>query len=203
MDPQEALLSPGFYLKQNMLDDGLMEAMNQKILDFPTYSIRTGTSIVDSSMKRGGKSFYRVIGGDDVANHFRPIQDFYIDLCAILSTELDRDVITSPYTLSGVNIRVYPEGKGIGGWHYDTQPLTALLYMTGGSPTEVIGRDGNTYYVQPTPGTVLVMEGRECLHRILLQESGDRISVPLNYYYPGDTERPSYVDDHIFGDGDA
>lgn len=117
----------------------------------------------------------------------------YHALVPLVEAIVGRDVILSPYELSPVLAKVHTHGD-FHGEHFDTQPVTALLYLTGGAATELHDLRGERASVEPYPGSLLLMQGRRCLHWVPAHDEtlhgAYRITVPMNYYFPDDTYRP-------------
>lgn len=118
----------------------------------------------------------------------------YHALVPMIEEVIGRDVILSPYELSPLLAKVHTEGDYHGA-HVDTNPVTVLLYLTGGAPTTVENLHGETENVMPFPGSLLLMQGRRCLHSVSAHDSTRhgvyRVTVPMNYYHPDDTWRPA------------
>lgn len=114
------------------------------------------------------------------------------------------EVLESPWLRSSVNVKVLLDAGDGQGWHYDTNSLTALLYLT--DTTEetgtrvMLGEDADTMAaVVARAGDLLVMDGRHLWHRVPEHPGGTRITCPLNYYLPGDTDRPAGIDTLVYG----
>ena len=65
-----------------------------------------------------------------VSLYLRELVGVYAALPALLGALTDRQVVPSAYERSSLNVKaVLDQGDGQG-WHRDTNPLTALLYLT-------------------------------------------------------------------------
>lgn len=134
--------------------------------------------------------------------------------------ELANDLGTGRYKASddlrsAININVLPAGAQYE-WHVDSNPLTALLFVTEHPP----GTGGELVFrpdplvrstedweltITPRTGDLLLFDARESAHTVLpVREPRRRISVPMNYYL---TEiacaRPVDLDRYLYGEGDA
>lgn len=146
----------------------------------------------------GGHSKYWVLDGGAV-NRCRPdLFEWYEAQLPLLGKITNREVILSPYLRSAINIKVY-KGDGNGqGWHYDTNPLSAVLFLSdSGSPLSIRDLQGDARQIEPKAGKLLLMDGREVFHSV---EAGNetRVAAVFNYYYSDDCERPEYIDRAIY-----
>jgi len=156
----------------------------------------------DGMSSGGGRSIYDVLDGF-VVNKFLPeLIGWYEATRWFLEELVGRDVILSPFPRSAVNVNVYrPPLTGVG-WHFDTNPLSVLLYLSeGNSPTEFQLADDRVLNVTPHLGDMLVFLGRKIRHQVPLG-SGLRITCPLNYYHPDDCSRPEWIDRAIYENSD-
>jgi hypothetical protein len=191
-DRKQLLEEQGLYVKKNVVSEALCSDIVRKALQEEARLIWR-----DNPAPEGGWSRYALLDGYAVQDHYPELMAIYQDQAMRLSEELDREVITSPYPQSAVNIKIYGPDT-CQGWHYDSQPLTCLLYLTHGAATEVQQPEG-VMQVLPEPGAMLIMEGRRMLHRVLENTGTDpRLTVPFNYYYPHDTYRPPEMDQAIY-----
>jgi len=157
----------------------------------------------DGYPSRGGRSLHDILDGHVVQQHFPELVELYSSVRALAEEIVQKPVILSPYLRSGVNIRVYRYTESEDGWHYDTNPVSALLYLTaGGQPTQFIMPDDKLLDIYPSRGLLLLFNGRNLLHHV---PKGDqlRITCPLNLYYPDDVKRPDYIDKVLFENSDA
>lgn len=156
----------------------------------------------DGYPRHGGRALHEILDGLVVQEQFPGLMDLYSEVRAIAEGIVEKTVILSPYPRSGVNIRVYRQPESEDGWHYDSNPLSALLYLTdGGQPTQFKMPTGGLCDIFPTAGLLLLFDGRSLLHRV---PKGDhlRVTCPFNLYYPDDVARPDYVDRVLFENHD-
>lgn len=116
-----------------------------------------------------------------------------------------RDVILSPYPRSAVGLKVH-QGKGsTHGYHRDTNPISALLYLitdnTGGATRlHPLDHPARALRVVPQCGRMLLMRGREIRHcGESLTDAQVKIVAPLNYYTADDQWRPEGIDTLVYG----
>jgi hypothetical protein len=96
-------------------------------------------------------------------------------------------------------------------WHVDSNPLTALLFVTTHEPDsggELVFRPDPRFdsaaswehVVTPVSGDLLVFDAREAAHGVMpLGGAQTRITVPMNYYLTGDAAvRPADLDGYLY-----
>lgn len=107
----------------------------------------------------------------------------------------------SPHPRSRYVVKVYRAPDGGQGWHYDTNSVTALLYLSDNpdGATRLQALDGQTYTVFPACGDLLLFQGRKCWHRSDPVRTGAKVVIPFNLYTPGEYTRPDGLDDVIYG----
>jgi hypothetical protein len=111
-------------------------------------------------------------------------------------------VISSPHERSKVCYIRYPAGGGQQAWHYDTNVVTALLYLTTNQDGFTLAKrldTGAVVEIQPVAGSLLLMRGRNVHHCGSRVEAAPKGVSPWNYYVDGDTARPEGLDDIIYG----
>ena len=150
---------------------------------------------------QGDARRHRILDGHVVEAEFPSLLGWYEAARHFASAVVDREVICSPYSRSAVNIKHYSH-EDSHGWHYDTNAVTALVYLTDdGHGTEVVDLCGSQRTLVHGAGTLLLMQGRRVRHRVpTLFAKVDRITVPLNYYHPDDLDRPPETERLVYGD---
>jgi hypothetical protein len=148
----------------------------------------------------GGDYHYSVIDGKTLKTEMPSLFGWYEGARFALAAIVCRPVIVSPYPLSAINIKRYGPGDEQG-WHFDTNAVTALLYLTDdGCPTRVINFLEEEEDVIPMPGSLLLMQGRRVKHCVpKIPEAVARLTMPLNYYHPDDVNRPERIDEIVYG----
>lgn len=200
MDPesQQIFRDGGIVRISNFVDArtaGLLAARALQLAD--VHAIKR-----DGYPSRGGRALHEILDGNVVQAHFPEVSGIYARARALAEDIVGRPVILSPYLRSGVNIRIYRQSESEDGWHFDTNPLSGLLYLTsGGQPTQFKTDDG-FLDIYPSTGLFLLFDGRSLLHHV--PKGGElRITCPLNLYYPDDVVRPDYIDKVLFDNSDA
>lgn len=154
------------------------------------------------NLDEGGAYHHAIADAHRTRQILPEVFGLYAALPVLLTELTGTEVICSPYPASAVTLKVYEQAGDQQGWHYDTNPLTALLILTDtdcGYGTEVRLRDGRTYNLTNKAGDLWVMHGRTIRHRVPPLPAGAlRVTVPLNYYYPHDTWRPEGMDDLVY-----
>lgn len=84
----------------------------------------------DQVLDGGGVYQHKVIDGDVCRIYFPELVAFYHSMTPLVSVITDQDVVVSPYPKSDINIKIYGSNGDTQGWHYDTNAITALLYIT-------------------------------------------------------------------------
>lgn len=128
-----------------------------------------------------------------------PLEQCYHELAELVSDTFCLTVILSPYITSHLNVHI-AEGPGVvHGWHRDTNPLTALVYLTDNQSGELETNDGRV--VRPSAGTVLIMKGKEVLHQVRsLTTDERRVVMVANFYSPDDPpQRDPRLDSLLYG----
>jgi len=120
------------------------------------------------------------------------------------SDALGVEVFPSPWFRSAVSVKVYEPGSRHE-WHYDSNPVTALLVLAGESEQArtVLEVDGIETPIENGPGGLLVMDGnllRHCVHTIP-EDHPPRITIPYNLYLSADSDRPEGQDELVYGRG--
>lgn len=155
----------------------------------------------DSIGSMGERGNYLVLDGPRTRKWLPEVEILYDKFKDWGSYIVGKQAVFSPYELSAINAKVYPPEWGCQGLHYDTQPFTCLLYVTGGAPTQIQLLNGEWMDIEPIAGTVAFFQGREMQHRV---PSGPefRATVPFNFYFEDDMERPEWIDAAVYENKD-
>jgi len=149
------------------------------------------------SMEEAGD--YLILDGPNTRATLKGVGEIYTKFRDWSSLIIREQAMYSPYPLSEMNAKVYPDTWGKQGLHYDSQPFTCLLYVNEGAPTQIKLLTGEWVDIDPIPGAVAFFHGREMEHRVLTGTPGSfRVTVPFNYYLEDDYERPSWIDEAIY-----
>ena len=186
----------GFTIVEDVVPEGLLEIWVDSLKSYNGY---IHNDAIGSMGERGN---YLVADGPTSFSRLVALDAVYDRCQRIVSGVIGKEVISSPYPLSIVNVKIY-ESDGCQGLHYDSQPITCLLFVTEGAPLEIQYLDGTWHKVWPVPGAIAIFKGREMLHRV---PPGDpdqyRVTIPMNYYFEDDTYRPEGLDEAIYGNKD-
>jgi len=150
----------------------------------------------------GGRLYYDLVDGIDCEEVVPSMVDAYRILPALLSAVTGLDVVVSPYQRSKVCGKRYPAGGGEQGWHFDTNGITVVAYLSTNEdgPTIIRPLDGSPeQHVFPKAGSLLLMQGRKVWHKGGRAIAEDKTISPWNYYVEGDTWRPPGLDEQIYG----
>jgi hypothetical protein len=190
---------------QNVVERIERLVISKKVIDVNFKGVGT-IDILDG----GGEYKYKVMDMEKVIQYFPELVLFYYSMLPLISVITHTEVITSPHPGSEIVIKVYEGSGATQGWHYDTNAITALLYLTTnqeGSTSCKIQKHHPSQKelktkirkIYPRAGSLLLMKGREVWHcsEPLINEV--KIVVPFNYYLKNDIWRPSGIDDLIYG----
>lgn len=148
-------------------------------------------------MDEGGFYAYSYAESDALELRLPEVTALYEGLVSFLTSLTREAVIVSPYKKSrvlGVSYHLFDDRQG---YHRDTQPITALLYLSNCRKTFTRLHDfqGNEHSLQSIAGSMLVMQGRHIRHCSTPLMEGDRkVVLPMNYYTAVDTWRPQSLD---------
>lgn len=137
-------------------------------------------------------------GVDEIAPS---VGKMYADILPVAAHLSGRALIASPYDRSAYYVKRYLPPDGQQGWHFDTNCLSVILYLTDNEDgwTEIRCLDGKTRFVAPEAGALMILDGKNRWHRALPVQSAEKITVILNYYFPDHPARVEHLDSLIFG----
>ena len=156
----------------------------------------------------GGENRYVILDGLAIRDHFPDMPTWYVALQGLVSAVTFADVTVSPYERSGMSILVYRGTNASQSWHFDSNPITALLYLTtnteGATECRLLHdipdkRKGRLRRIFPVSGSLLLMQGRRVWHRGTPVHREVKVACPWNYYTATDTWRPEGMDELIYG----
>jgi hypothetical protein len=150
-----------------------------------------------------GSLKYAVLDRYQTDSVVKELNSFYVNLVTTLKLITQEDVIISPFERSAYYTKVYRNKGDEQGWHYDTNGLTVIAYLTdnvisGRTEIEKIDKSGRVL-VLPKAGSLLIMQGKKCWHRAEPILEGIKVICPLNYYVGNAESRDPRLDDIIFG----
>jgi len=172
------------------------------------------------TVKRSDKEFqlvYRVVTGDVIHYRWHELFSFYRNpavLAWIKKLTGERTIYTSPSLRSAVNLNIMESTDSVYRWHFDAVPYTMLLYLNDVTPanggamqivpdckphSEPDLRRAGIVELWPTAGTVVLMDGTRCYHRVAqLLRPDTRFSIPLVYPNKEDVQRPAGLDAYLY-----
>ena len=127
----------------------------------------------------------------------------YRSKAPLLSSIVGNEVLTSPYERSAYYIKLYNPPDSQQGWHFDTNSLTVVFYLTDNPDdgfTEIVNKNDETILIPPEAGTILLFDGHSLLHRSQAVCSTHKVTCIMDYFYPGHGDRKPYLNSLIFGD---
>ncbi len=107
-------------------------------------------------------------------------------------------LLESPFHRSSVSMKRFAAG-GLQGWHYDTNSMTALLYLTscGGGETRFTAPEKQ---IEPVAGRLAVFDGENWLHEAERVRSGIKLTMSFNLYRADrEPRRPKGIDELVYG----
>lgn len=188
----------GYTVLRNILPRGTIKSVVDTLLASPA----TGYVDVDlepdaATLTFGGITRYGYFNYPDLLKYCSVVQGWYEAILPLASFVVSDDLILSPYYDSSVLALVYKDNAGQQEYHYDTQPITVLVYLTNNSDCGQtrISKGGELIDVYPEAGSILVMKGRELLHCSMPVTHGLKVSMPMNMYTTTDVWRPEALED--------
>lgn len=155
-----------------------------------------------------GAYLHHIFRGDDIRKWFPELVTLYYALLPLISWVTCTKTVLSPYPDSDINIKAYPPGGGTVGWHFDTNAITALVYLTNNSeaplemeikmqhPSKPDWVEKINYYSKE--GTLFLMQGRKVWHQSKPTEKEYKMVAVLNYYTEDDLWRPTHFDKFVY-----
>lgn len=160
---------------------------------------------------------YRVVTGDIIRERWPELFKVYSHRVLLdwIKDITGEPVFTSPHIQSAVNLNIMDGSESVYRWHFDAVPYTALLYLTDvrpedGGALELIpdcqphtipdSREAERNQLWPTAGTLVLMDGTRCYHRVApIVRPSLRLSIPLVYPHAVATyERPAGLDSYLY-----
>jgi hypothetical protein len=149
----------------------------------------------------GGDNNHRALDRFTVDAVVPEVGLFYPQLLLSVRHAVSRYAILGPYRRSGYYVKIYEQPGDAQGWHFDTNSISAIAYLTTNATgaTEINGSDGRTHLVYPEAGRLLLLDGRRCWHRAQPVEQEVKVTLLLDYYLLGHRLRKLHLDRLIFG----
>lgn len=143
---------------------------------------------------RSGTSLHTTLDGYVIRDEFPEIIAWYYSSVAVAKMIWHENVIPSPYDQSSVNVKIYHSDDCMQGWHTDSNPISALLYLVDNQGSTVFKLSENrTEVVEAVAGRMVLFKGRTLLHGVPTAKSGRVVAIG-NLYLENDTYRPKWMD---------
>ena len=156
----------------------------------------------------GGKYLHHIFKGSDIQNYFPELIGLYYGLLPSINAITCSRTVLSPYPDSNINIKVYPPNGGTLGWHFDTNGITVVIYLTTNQEAPLVVNIPRSHpskedwietkEIFAEKGKMLVMKGREVWHKSSPTITEIKAALIFNYYEEGDTWRPSNFDQFVY-----
>ncbi len=135
------------------------------------------------------------------------IGEVYCSLLPVLRSIVGSTIVVSEDERSAYTAKAYINDGDEQGWHYDSNEVTGVLYLTtschsGFTEIHALNSD-EPIQIHPKAGSLLILDGRECWHRATPVWNGDvKVVCPFNYFRAGSLQRrDSRMNPTIFGEG--
>lgn len=188
-----------------VLEGVLPDASVESVFDTLMASKPKGSVDIDApgdpdTLTFGGITRYDYFDYSDLLMLTPIVQGWYDALLPLVQAITGMKAIQSPYFDSSVLALIYRDNQGQQEYHYDTQPITVLLYLNDNPTSGATGAyrrndEGRLTTVFPKRGNILLMRGRDIKHAGLAVTEGVKMVMPMNYYVEGDTWRPAFLED--------
>lgn len=169
---------------------------------------------------------YFVVDGEQVQRHLPEVISVYEAVTTLVRTVATQQFVRYPDVRVACNINITPSG-GSYRYHYDRNPLTAILYLNEikGGETECYPNfrfgvndhfqqyfdqllqcsflrqmSGRKVLVRPRAGRLLIMKGDRCLHSVCpVRGQERRIAIVMSYDFARAESRPNdQLDSYLY-----
>ena len=145
---------------------------------------------------------YFILDGPTV-KIFPEFFDLYVSMVPTLEKLVGEKVYTSAWPRSAINVNYMVDSANKVGLHVDSNPLTLMLFLSTGRPTEFILDNGAKYSMLPDYGRAGIFFGKLLKHRVPPGPGNKgRISLPFCYYTESDFSRADWFDDYVYNNKD-
>jgi hypothetical protein len=197
----------GLVIFENFLDADVCAKWDAALREAKPTHFENEQEVTSGGFFGAGKNLYNYLDTFAILEACPEIVDFYVGNIEWLRKLTDAEVVRSNYFKSAITAVQFEAPGSTQTWHRESNPVTAILYLTD-NPTqgaiEVIGNDtSDSTFLYPKRGRLIVMNGRYIPHRVHAMETSERrVSLVCNYYLRGDHARPADADSLIYGDHD-
>lgn len=144
---------------------------------------------------------YAITDGPTTKMFLPEVFELYEQFRGELEELVEEGVHLSKWEKATVNINRMKWKDRIG-MHVDSNPLTVLLSLGHGNPTDFVLEDESVISYVPKPGAAFVFWGKALPHRVREEpynRTRPRLTLPFNYYVDSDFSRPDWFDDYVYG----
>jgi hypothetical protein len=129
--------------------------------------------------------------------------DLYNSVFDLILEVVDPGAIRSPFARSAYYAKGYDPPNGQQGWHFDTNDISGILYLTDnendGATVITSLFDGSINRIAPVAGSLLLLQGTKCWHMAEPVTDNPKCTCLLNYYLGTPPDRHPALDGIIFG----
>ena len=172
---------------------------------FGTRVITDGSLSSRTDLTKHGTN-YTVVHGDQIVRHLRWLDDLYRGpLLELVSDLLGLRLYPALSTKYGLNINtVDVEGAGYE-WHFDSNPVTVVLFASSlppraGGQLLLKTTEGVDISIPPIKGFAVVFSGDVLEHSVApLRLERVRISIPFSYFFDAKQLVSDELQDYLYG----
>ena len=148
-----------------------------------------------------------VVTGETIFHHMNWLHELYSNQLALFASQFaGRNVTVANDLPSSVNINLLRGVNARYEKHVDSNPVTGILFASTLHPIDggelIFEGDNHDTTILPRAGIFIVFDARDITHYVApLKTIVDRISLPMNYYFPDEQQsRPEDLNDYLYKD---
>lgn len=183
-----------------------IEMMRSKALRLAVPAVLRG----GSSTSLEGEDFeldYSLVTGRAITTELPELDALYRGVALKLANRISPcALVTSGNERSAVNINIIHNRGARYEWHYDSNPMTGILYLTSTNPArggELLFRSELTADITSltfAAGQLFIFDGRQAHGVNQLLDDGPRVCAVMNFYIEGEEPyRPTDLDAALYG----
>lgn len=195
-------------LKLGMLAANQIEAIRSRALRLAVPAVLRGGS--STSLEAGDfELHYSIVTGRTIAAELPELYALYRGTALELANRTSpRALVTSRDERSAININVMRNRGSRYEWHYDSNPVTGILYLTSTNSArggELLFQSEFTADITSltfAEGQLVIFDGSRAVHGVKqLLDDGPRVCAVMNFYIAGEEpHRPTDLDAVLYGD---